>query len=415
MRVLLVAALLNAPLASLAQNRAVAPAETGGLPSAPLAVPQELQPLVLEQASWLSIPGGLEAISKLAAGPEASPEARSARVVLELARRRTQADRRESEARRDAGPRRGRNIEKLVRERRRRIGFLGGWIEEGGEPKEAIGFISQPRSELPDGKKRIQGFGPRLEEAPEPKHAPESRTILVTGFEPFDDLAQNVSGALAAALDGRRIEIAGTRGERELYLSPGAPPAGRPLLAGYSIVGKVLPVSFDRAAAEIARLLEEIRPAGALLLGLSGWTPSLELEELAKNVVHSPDFADADGRAPELETVDDDGPPALRSNVDLDSLVRGLNSQKLPAILSRDAGCFVCNSTYYAALDAVLRAELKTLAAFVHLPNAAEHLTDQQKAQRHHWPLAGLTRAAELLAMWLADFAFLQSPPPPSV
>lgn len=64
-------------------------------------------------------------------------------------------------------------------------------------------------------------------------------TVLLTGYEPFDDHDTTPSGAIARDLDGGTV-------------------------AGHEVVGRVLPVEFDAVRDELAALLDDHDPAAVL-------------------------------------------------------------------------------------------------------------------------------------------------------
>jgi hypothetical protein len=94
--------------------------------------------------------------------------------------------------------------------------------------------------------------------------------LLVTGFGAFAHYAENPSGAIAAAVDG--ASVYGTR-----------------------VVGRVLEVSWREAWPAVLSAVDELAPAGLLLLGVCP-DPFFRLELMAKNLAAP--LADARGGAP---------------------------------------------------------------------------------------------------------------------
>lgn len=162
---------------------------------------------------------------------------------------------------------------------------------------------------------------------------------LVTGFGPFLDVADNPSERLARALDGREH-------------------------AGLRIVGRVLPVSYERAPRLLAAAIEELRPRCVVALGAGGG--ELRIEVAARNRVGALE-PDDDGRSGVGEALDAVGPPSRRVEAGLElrlrSWVAGPAGRGPAARLSEDAGGYVCNALYYALLGHGLQR-----AVFVHLP-----------------------------------------------
>src|SRR5207247_1412081 len=87
--------------------------------------------------------------------------------------------------------------------------------------------------------------------------------------------------------------------------------------------------------------------------------------------------------------------------VALEPLMSHLLSAGLPARLSDDAGSYVCNHTYYAALQTIDAEDLPTRCLFLHVPADAETFSI---------PVAGPTmalclqiNAVERVLGWLAQ------------
>jgi pyroglutamyl-peptidase len=169
-----------------------------------------------------------------------------------------------------------------------------------------------------------------------------STSILVTGFEPFGGLAENPSADVARALDGDRI-------------------------AGHAVVGRVLPVVLAGQRARIETLLDEVRPALVVALGLAADATTLQLERQAVNYVHFA-IADNGGAMPRDGTLCPDGPPALSSTLSLAPIAASLAEARLAATLSDSAGSYLCNATFYFFLDLIRRRGLAVPCGFIHLP-----------------------------------------------
>src|SRR5262245_58104523 len=96
------------------------------------------------------------------------------------------------------------------------------------------------------------------------------RTLL-TGFGGFGQVVNNPSARIVAHFER----------------------AGAP---GHDLTTRVLPVSYERAAAEIVELLRGEPFEAALLLGVAQSTPVIRIEQLARWC--APERPDADGQAP---------------------------------------------------------------------------------------------------------------------
>lgn len=178
--------------------------------------------------------------------------------------------------------------------------------------------------------------------------------LLLTGYEPFDGARVNPSGQVARRLDGARIGAA-------------------------TVIGRVLPVSFERVPALLAALIAETAPDALLGLGLAGGEPTIRLEQFAINRAHS-ERADNDGTTPTERPLDPDGPAARIATLPLGPVVARLRAAGIPARLSFHAGTHCCNLWLYHALGALERAGHARPCAFIHLPCLPEQTLDAQLA-----------------------------------
>ena len=170
--------------------------------------------------------------------------------------------------------------------------------------------------------------------------------VLLTGFEPFGGSDVNSSWETAV-----RVE----------HMSP----------KGVNIEIKQLPVSFKRAGDDIRELLTEIRPDVLIMLGQRGKGQSIDIERIAVNLMDSAN-PDNDGFCPQEQTICADGKSAYFSNLPVKVLRDALLQKNIPAKLSNSAGLYVCNSTYYNALNEIEKKYLPVKAVFVHVPKLSQ-------------------------------------------
>ncbi|AWN36163.1 peptidase C15 [Methylobacterium radiodurans] len=160
--------------------------------------------------------------------------------------------------------------------------------------------------------------------------------ILVTAFGPFPGMPANPSAALAGAV-GQRLR-------RE----PGGPARVLVLRTAYSAIpGALLP-----ALAE--------RPAAVLMLGVASRARRIRVEIRARNRA-SRLYPDSSGRAASRLVLDPEG-PAARSGTAAAQALAALRRRGIDARLSNDAGRYLCNASYFAALGTGLP------VLFVHIP-----------------------------------------------
>ena len=166
--------------------------------------------------------------------------------------------------------------------------------------------------------------------------------ILVTGFEPFGQHADNPSREIAKAVDGRRI-------------------------GGQEIRGSVLPVHHSEAALAVERLVAELDPLAVLHLGLAEGRARIGLERVAVNVLDY-SIPDASGYRAVDEPCVAGGPTAYASTLPLRAILGALTADGIPAFISNTAGTYLCNQTLYSTLHLVASRGLRAHVGFLHLP-----------------------------------------------
>jgi pyroglutamyl-peptidase len=164
---------------------------------------------------------------------------------------------------------------------------------------------------------------------------------LVTGFEPFGGSDVNPSQLLVEALAAE-------------------PPAG------IEIAAAVLPVSYDRAADELSRIVREADPRLVVSFGQASGRAAVSVERVALNLDDS-ESADNDGVA-SAAAIDPDGPVAYRSGLPVDAIVAALRADGIPAATSRDAGGFLCNHVFYVLMRLLEQERPDARGGFVHVP-----------------------------------------------
>jgi pyroglutamyl-peptidase len=170
---------------------------------------------------------------------------------------------------------------------------------------------------------------------------PPVRTVLVTGFEPFDGAEVNPTLEIARQLHGRRIR-------------------------GHSVIGVVLPCRFGAAITKLKRSLRMLNPVLVVCVGQAGGRAEITPERIAINVddARIPDNA---GRQPVDTPVVTHGPTAYWSTLPIKAIVTALRRRGIPAAVSQTAGTFVCNHVFYGLMHA-LRRRPGVRGGFVHVP-----------------------------------------------
>ena len=167
------------------------------------------------------------------------------------------------------------------------------------------------------------------------------KTVLVTGFEPFDGERVNPSQEIA----------------RQLHDT---------VVAGHRVEGALLPCVFDAARLELRRQLRRVRPVVVIAVGQAGGRDAITPERIAINVddARIPDNA---GRQPVDRPVVRGGPAAYWSTLPVKAIVADLRRRDIPAAVSQTAGTFVCNHLFYALMHE-LRGQRRVRGGFIHVP-----------------------------------------------
>ena len=169
---------------------------------------------------------------------------------------------------------------------------------------------------------------------------------LLTGFEPFGGSEINSSWEIAVRVG---------------QLSP----------KGVVVETMQLPVSFKCAGEAIRKTLRENQPNVLVMLGQRGKGTSIDIERIAINLMDSVN-PDNDGYQPQEQAIVKGGESAYFSNLPVKALRDALLHKSILARVSNSAGLYVCNSTYYNALEEIQKHQLSTKAVFVHLPRICD-------------------------------------------
>jgi pyroglutamyl-peptidase len=172
------------------------------------------------------------------------------------------------------------------------------------------------------------------------------KTVLLTGFEPFDGDTLNPSWEVARALDGET-------------------------LGDVRMVSVQLPCVFAQAPRALAQALHAHSPQAVLCLGQAEGRQEITPERVAINVMHAR-IADNAGDQPQELPVVADGPAAYFSTLPLTRVVQHLRAQGIPSSISNTAGTFVCNQVFYLLQHTW--AQAGRCGGFVHLPCLPEQV-----------------------------------------
>lgn len=179
-----------------------------------------------------------------------------------------------------------------------------------------------------------------------------TKTLLLTGFEPFGDdpgsLSLNPSASIVQILHGQQI-------------------------SDWRVAGHVLPCQYGRSARVLKTLLREYEPQAIMCLGQAGGRSAISMERIAVNWDESA-LADNAGVLRTGQPILKTAPAAYFSTLPIHTMRDALLARGIPAEISSSAGHFVCNHVFFSLMHA-LRASTrsrKILAGFVHVPYLPE-------------------------------------------
>lgn len=169
-------------------------------------------------------------------------------------------------------------------------------------------------------------------------------SVLLSGFEPFDDAASNSSWDAVRLL------------ERDW-----AGPA--------SLTTVLLPVEFERSWNVLDAAIAEHSPDVVISVGLADGRTAITPERIAINLEDAriPDNA---GAQPRDAAVVVDGPAAYFTGLPVVEIAHAIRAAGIPAEISLSAGAYVCNDLMYRLMHDVGARRPGLVAGFIHVPAA---------------------------------------------
>jgi len=213
---------------------------------------------------------------------------------------------------------------------------------------------------------------------------PQSRTVLITGFEPYGGRRINPAAEIAKALDGSTVDA-------------------------FAVVGAILPVSQRGVSERLEALLTEHRPAAVISLGLAPGEPMIRLERFGLNLLDF-EIPDNDGARLADAAIEPNGSTAMRATLPLRAIEAALLEAGIPARLSSTAGTYLCNATLYSLIRILDARFPASLGGFIHLPylpeQVAQLLADGKRERRlelaQRSDIASMDLATQIRAVTIA-------------
>ena len=176
-----------------------------------------------------------------------------------------------------------------------------------------------------------------------------AKTVLLTGFEPFNGAAINPSWEAVRALDG--------------WSGP-----------GFAVVARQLPCVFGTAIDVLRESIAGVKPDIVIAVGQAGGRSEISLERVAINVDDA-SIRDNAGNQPVDTPVAADGPAAYFTTLPVKAIVKALRLRGFPSGVSQTAGTFVCNHVFYGLMHHAVGQPVK--AGFIHVPFLPEQAVDR--------------------------------------
>ncbi|MEW6021054.1 MAG: pyroglutamyl-peptidase I [Pseudomonadota bacterium] len=170
------------------------------------------------------------------------------------------------------------------------------------------------------------------------------KTVLLTGFEPFNGASVNPAWEAVRALKGWSGD-------------------------DFLIEVLQLPCVFGFANRVLAGAIDEIKPDVVIAVGQAGGRADLTVERVAINVDDAP-IVDNDRQQPVDAAIAEDGPAAYFSTLPIKAIVADMRDRGLRASVSQTAGTFVCNHVFYGLMHRIAGTAIR--GGFIHVPYLPE-------------------------------------------
>ncbi len=206
------------------------------------------------------------------------------------------------------------------------------------------------------------------------------KTVLLTGFEPFNGATINPAWEAVRALEGWQGD-------------------------GFQVEVRQLPCVFGDANEDLAALIDELHPDVVIAVGQAGGRPDISVERVAINVDDAA-ILDNGGQQPVDAAIAQGGPSAYFSTLPIKAIVRALRERSVLASVSQTAGTFVCNHVFYGLMHHAAAQPQPIKAGFIHvpfLPEQAAARADAPPSMALEDIIAGIKLAVEVTLSVDAD------------
>ena len=198
----------------------------------------------------------------------------------------------------------------------------------------------------------------------------ESKTLLITGFDPFGGETVNPAWEAVRRLPDR--------------------------IGPWNVNKLQIPTVFGDAAQAVLEAAGILRPDVILSVGQAGGRAAVTPERIAINV-RDARIPDNRGAQPVGQRIAPDGPAAYFSTVPVMTMAEAIRAAGSNGTVSNSAGAFVCNDVLYSLLHHFHGSA--TRVGFLHVP----YLPEQAKEGIASMPLEQIVRALEAAIGALED------------
>ena len=172
------------------------------------------------------------------------------------------------------------------------------------------------------------------------------KTLLITGFDPFDGATINPSWEAVKLLPER--------------------------IGDYEIHKLQIPTVFTLAPRTVLEKAEALRPDVIISVGQAGGRAAVTPERIGINI-RDARICDNAGISPKEEPIVADGPDGLFTTLPIKAMIEAIQAAGLPAAISNTAGTFVCNDVLYSLLHRYHGTGVR--CGFIHVPYLPEQGT----------------------------------------
>lgn len=199
------------------------------------------------------------------------------------------------------------------------------------------------------------------------------KKLLITAFEPFG--GEKVNSSLLTLISLPDV------------------------IGDFRLIKMEVPVIFGLAGRMVTDAALKLDPDLIICLGQADGRGDVTPEKIGINLRNAriPDNA---GLEPQNETIVDDGPDGIFTDLPLSDIVEVINDIGVPASVSYSAGTFVCNDLYYTLLERFRGTGVSV--GFIHLPLTPEQAAGRPDPEPPSLTVEQMVDAVEAAILFLA-------------